>query len=360
MRSITFLPLHNGRAPRWLFSRMVKLSREISEVIIDEFGPDELVERLSNSNWFQALSCAIGYDWHSSGTTTVTIAALKEALNTSKEVYIAGGKGRVGVKTPEEIIKGVDFLSIPNQSDNFIEKSRLSAKIDASLIADDFSLYHHTFIFTKNKTWSVIQQGMFRDYAIRFQWFSKFLDQKDVANEPHSGIYSDLSNNKNISSLDFTFAENKWFRDVSIKVVEDYKKAFENINLFGAYPKRHEIIPNIDLGKRAQKIIKQIYDLDPKEFKDLLLLKGVGRSTIRSLAFISSLIYNKELAYRNPFIYSYNVGGKDKIPFEINKNHYDNIINEMDNIIDRSNIPNEEKYAALKRLNKWVLSKDIN
>ncbi|HIH50457.1 TPA: DUF763 domain-containing protein, partial [Candidatus Micrarchaeota archaeon] len=71
MRSVTELPLHGGRAPRWLFGRMVKLSQAISTVIIDEFGPDELVRRIADPNWFQALACAIGYDWHSSGTTTV-------------------------------------------------------------------------------------------------------------------------------------------------------------------------------------------------------------------------------------------------------------------------------------------------
>jgi hypothetical protein len=63
------------------FSRMVKLSEAISYVIMDDFGPDELVRRLADPNWFQALSCAVGYDWHSSGTTTVTMGALKEALN---------------------------------------------------------------------------------------------------------------------------------------------------------------------------------------------------------------------------------------------------------------------------------------
>ncbi|MGC8648718.1 MAG: DUF763 domain-containing protein [Candidatus Micrarchaeia archaeon] len=355
MKSLTFLPLHDGRAPRWLFSRMVKLSSAISNVILDEFGPDELAERLSNSNWFQALSCAIGYDWHSSGTTTVTVAALKEALNQSNEIYIAGGKGKAGIKTPEDIVIGVDKLSIPNYADTFIENSRLSAKVDSSLIADNFSLYHHAFIFTKNKNWTVIQQGMYKDYAVRFQWFSKFLDQKDIINEPHSGVFSKFSDlNENIKSLDLTAAENKWVRNSSTNIIEEYKKILDNFDFISDYPKRHKLLFNIDLSKRAQKIIENAFEIDPKEFKDLILLKGVGRSTIRSLAFVASLIYNKELSYRNPFIYAYNVGGKDKIPFEINKSKYDNLIEVMENIIDKSNLSSEEKYYTLKRLNNYI------
>ena len=31
------LPLHGGHPPKWLFSRMVKLSGAITEVILDEY-----------------------------------------------------------------------------------------------------------------------------------------------------------------------------------------------------------------------------------------------------------------------------------------------------------------------------------
>ena len=78
---ITNLPLHGGAAPRWLFTRMVQLARGISDAIILDFGPDELLHRLADPFWFQAFSCVLGFDWHSSGTTTTTCGALKMALN---------------------------------------------------------------------------------------------------------------------------------------------------------------------------------------------------------------------------------------------------------------------------------------
>ncbi|CEG13296.1 hypothetical protein MSIBF_A3620003 [groundwater metagenome] len=64
------LPLHPGTTPRWLFERMTDLSREISKVIIYVFRRDEFLRILSYPFWFQGFTCAIGFDWHSSGTTS--------------------------------------------------------------------------------------------------------------------------------------------------------------------------------------------------------------------------------------------------------------------------------------------------
>ncbi len=94
MHSSIMLPLHPGRAPKWFFGRMVRLNAAISEVIIDEFGPDEMLRRLCDKDWFQALSCTIRYDWHSSGTTTVAMGALKEGLGGNADICIAGRQGQ--------------------------------------------------------------------------------------------------------------------------------------------------------------------------------------------------------------------------------------------------------------------------
>ncbi|MBM4452735.1 MAG: DUF763 domain-containing protein, partial [Chloroflexi bacterium] len=52
---IANLPLHYGKAPRWLFDRMTKLAREITIAITAEFGPVEMLHRLSDPYWFQAF-----------------------------------------------------------------------------------------------------------------------------------------------------------------------------------------------------------------------------------------------------------------------------------------------------------------
>jgi hypothetical protein len=72
---------------------MAKLGACIVEVVVSEYGVRGLLERLWDPWFFQSLSCVLGYDWHSSGMTTVTCGALKEAVN-PLGVAFCGGKGR--------------------------------------------------------------------------------------------------------------------------------------------------------------------------------------------------------------------------------------------------------------------------
>ncbi len=101
------LPLHGGRAPPWLFKRMVSLAEGVVDAVIFERGPEELLRRLSDPFWFQALACVLGFDWHSSGTTTTTTGALKLAIKPEVHpIAVAGGKGRAGRKAPSDIEAG--------------------------------------------------------------------------------------------------------------------------------------------------------------------------------------------------------------------------------------------------------------
>jgi len=365
MHSSTILPLHPGRAPRWLFGRMAKLGAAVSNVIIDEFGPDELLSRLCDKDWFQALSCAIGYDWHSSGTTTVTMGALKEGLKDSPDIFIAGGKGKAGIRTPQDIVAGTDKLSISSSTAQaFTEHSRLAAKVDSTMVYDGIGIYHHNFVFTKNAKWGVIQQAMDPKsrMAVRFQWLSDRIDESDLTNEPHTSVHSDMNKN----TLDLTYESNRWVKPSSIELVRDPRSITDNLKQaqqrqmtlsggtsinqnLASYPSRHYMIKG-DISGQGWDAIRRAGEIDPKDYRELLLVKGMGRATLRSLAFVSSLIYGKELAYRDPVAYSYNVGGKDGIPFPVTRRTYDKVIKEMEYMVDSANIDRQEKYRALRRL----------
>jgi uncharacterized protein len=100
------LPLHGGKAPAWLFGRMVRLSREIVIYLRSEYGSREILRRLSDPFWFQAFGCVLGFDWHSSGVTTTVCGAVKEAIREiDREIgfFAAGGKGAVSRKTPSHV-----------------------------------------------------------------------------------------------------------------------------------------------------------------------------------------------------------------------------------------------------------------
>ena len=150
-RGTTNLPLHGGHTPRWLFDRMTKLSGAISEVVIEEYGTNEFLNRISDPYWFQAFSCVIGFDWHSSGTTTTTLGALKSSIDPEKHgIYISGGKGTASRKTPQGIERAGEIFNLKSSNvEDMIHSSKLSAKVDNSCLQDGYNLYVHNFFITE-------------------------------------------------------------------------------------------------------------------------------------------------------------------------------------------------------------------
>ena len=129
------LPLHTGRAPRYLFERMVPLSREILAYIAAEFGREDVLRRLSDPYWFQAFGCVLGFDWHSSGLTTTVCGALKEGLRGTENelgIFVAGGKGATSRKTPDEIRAACERVG--RDPEPLVYASRISAKVDRAKI----------------------------------------------------------------------------------------------------------------------------------------------------------------------------------------------------------------------------------
>ena len=100
------LPLHGGRVPAWLASRMSTLGTAIAESVMVHYGRPALLSRLSDPFWFQALGSVMGMDWHSSGITTSVLGALKRGLNPRAHelgIYICGGRGKQSLRTPQEL-----------------------------------------------------------------------------------------------------------------------------------------------------------------------------------------------------------------------------------------------------------------
>src|ERR671919_447188 len=190
---IAELPLHGGKAPPWLFQRMVRLGREIVRLIIEDQGPEEILKRISDPYWFQSLGCVLGFDWHSSGVTTTVCGALKEATRGREREWglvIAGGKGATSRKTPAEILDAGQKFSLRHDPQELVYLSRLTAKIDNNAIQDGFQLYHHNFFFTLSGSWAVVQQGMNDRFARRYHWYSESL--RSLTLDPHAAICSDL------------------------------------------------------------------------------------------------------------------------------------------------------------------------
>ncbi len=349
------LPLHGGKAPLWLFKRMKLLAQEILYVLRLEYEPNEILRRLSDPFWFQAFGCVLGFDWHSSGLTTTVCGATKEALKViGKEidVFAAGGKGKTALKTPQEL-EAIGYRTGIN-ADQLIYASRMTAKVDNVALQDGYKLYHHSIFFSSDASWCVIQQGLNDNtgFARRYHWISSGL--KSFVDEPHSAICSDQRNSK---VLDLTAKESSSTRETCVSatkenphvIIKELKRAVE-LNM----PKRHYITAD-DLNlNRLRKNMEKLHESDPEDFEALLGTRGVGEKTLRALALISELIYNKQPSFKDPARFSFAHGGKDGHPYPVDKELYDSSIETLKEAISKTKIGEYEKLRALKRLNRLI------
>ncbi|MBM4135805.1 MAG: DUF763 domain-containing protein [Nitrospira sp.] len=350
---IATLPLHYGKAPKWLFSRMTALSREIITALVTEFGSSELLRRLSDPYWFQALGCILGFDWHSSGLTTTVTGALKEGIKGMEKglgIFIAGGKGSTSRKTPEHIVSYADKSSI--NPTPLIYASRMSAKVDNTAVQDGYQLYHHVFIFTYKGDWAVIQQGMntVNKTARRYHWLGE--DVKDFVIEPHKAICCDMRQR----TLNMVSLESEDARKVSVALSKEKPdRAIQEVKSICALslPERHNVTLTDVNPKRLYRILTKTYERQPEDFEDLLGIEGVGPKTIRALSLVSELIYGKPPSYRDPARFSFAHGGKDGTPFPVDRKTYDKTINIIKIAIQSAKIGNTEKIEAIKRLNAY-------
>lgn len=344
------LPLHGGKAPRWLFERMKRLAREIFCHVIIEDGSEGALQKLSNPFWFQAFGCILGFDWHSSGVTTTACGALKEGikgLEQDLDFYAAGGKGKVSRRTPQEIESRCEKTGY--DASVLVKASRLSAKVDSSAVQDGYQIYHHAFFFTGSGRWCVVQQGMNDDtgMARRYHWLGD--KDTDFVNEPHTAVCCDHKG----KVLNFVARESKISRSRVTELAACPEKEVEKILQRRpelVMPRRHWVRSEDINPNYLHKILLKTYEEAPSDFESLLGIQGVGPKTLRALALTAELIYGTKTSVRDPARFSFAHGGKDGIPFPVDRDCYDKTIEILHAALNRSKLERSEKIMALKRL----------
>jgi uncharacterized protein len=348
------LPLHGGKAPAWLFTRMVLLSREILAHIVEEYGAPEVLRRLSDPFWFQAFGCVLGFDWHSSGVTTTVCGAVKESLrDTGREwgLFAAGGKGAASRKSPLQIAATCEFLG--RDPDTLVHASRTAAKVDSAAVQDGYQLYHHVFLFTSAGDWCVVQQGMNGETstARRYHWLSEHVTS--FVDEPHEAVCCDVTG----ATLNLVAAESGDVRSASAELAgqrpERTLEAVERVPEL-RLPSRHALFPEVDVDARyLSKILLKTYERAPENFEALIGIEGVGPRTLRALALAAELIYGTQASTRDPARFAFAHGGKDGIPFPVDRPTYDRTIDILSRAVDRARIDRSERIKALQRLARF-------
>jgi len=228
----------------------------------------------------------------------------------------------------------------------------MSAKVDSAAVQDGYQLYHHSFLFTTRGSWTVIQQGMNETtrYARRYHWLGETVNS--FVNEPHSAILSEVRG----QALNLVASESDPARSTIADIATNEKpetvlaelKRIKTLNL----PARHYLTTGDLHPDSLSRIILSAYERQPQDFEQLLGLQGVGAKTIRALSLVSELVHGVAPSYRDPARYSFAHGGKDGIPYPVDRKTYDKSVDILARAVRKAKLGNREEMEALRRLHR--------
>jgi hypothetical protein len=355
------LPLHGGRVPSWLATRMSSLGAVVAQAIVHHYGRDEFLQRLSHPFWFQSFGAVMGMDWHSSGITTSVIGALKRGLGPLQSelgIYVCGGRGQHSRKTPDELKAIGERVGFDGAK--LTRVSRLVAKVDSTAVQDGFDLYLHGFFVTTDGKWTVVQQGMNGDkkQARRYHWhsenFSSFVD------EPHSAI-DGLAQGEIINLTDRRATASRTAQLGLLSEIGPDGIVGELEVLLGTTPAQatlphllmpahHDVRASDVFTRRLHGTLAAAAERGPIDFADLLLTPGVGARTVRSLAMVAEIVHGAPFRFQDPARFSLAHGGKDRHPYPVPIKVYGETIRVLKSAVQKAKLGRDEELQTLKRL----------
>jgi hypothetical protein len=343
------LPLHGGRVPQWLATRMTELGTAIAEQVILDYGQSGFLTRLSDPFWFQAYGAVMGMDWHSSGITTSVLGALKRGVNprfSELGLMFCGGRGRHSVRTPDEL--RAFSLKTGLDGDALARTSRLTARVDNNAIADGFQLYLHSFAITKSGEWAVVQQGMNpeKHLARRYHWHSATV--RDFVSEPHTAIVG-----KPLGEiLNLVDARAGKAQDALLAIAKGPVEGALSDARKLTMPMHHDVrAEDVDL-KRLGAVLAVAHEKDLRDFASLLLVEGLGPRTLQSLALIAEVVHGAPSRFSDPARFSFAHGGKDGHPFPVPLKIYDESLAVLRRCLEATRLGHTEKLEGFRRLDR--------
>ena len=100
--------------------------------------------------------------------------------------------------------------------------------------------------------------------------------------------------------------------------------------------------------------VRRVYEFQPRNYEELLSVKGVGPATVRGLALVAELIYGEKASWADPVKFSFAYGGKDGVPFPVDRRAMDESIQVLRQAVEVARVGDKEKERSLRRLRRFV------
>lgn len=341
------LKLIYSSKPRWYFRQSERILTAIFESYLSIFEPKKLLKALASPTFFDGLVASASLDELGGGATTIVAVTLKNFIRPDSGLAVAGGKRPHGYKVPEEL---EELAGIFGFDEKTLEKlkyaSRLVAKVDNAAIQDGFQLYLHIMVVSWDAEWVIIQQGLkpMTNFVRRYHWISMGL--RSFVEEPHSGIVSAA---REEVVLDMTSRDSRESRRACVEAVNrdiDALKRFSKgvsrgqstLMEFDASELRR--FP-LSIPRVGCSSLLAIHEASPRNYEELLAIRGVGPSMVRFLAAAAAALYDAPPSFRDPAILF------SELPARMSA---DKPLYELAEAIKASRLSFAEKSKALSRL----------
>jgi uncharacterized protein len=346
------MPLHFGKVPRFLTERMGNMGDAIIESIVYNYGKSEVLTRMSDPNWFQALGAVMGMHWNSSGVTATVLGSLKPHINGKSNdlgLYILGGKGRQQNYSSRQIERISNKHDLPGQE--LVKSCRLTRRIDNNAVQDGFDLYQQYFILSDEGEWTSISQGMNKNNrrARRYHWHSPTV--RSFVDAPHTGICG-LEDQQVLNLVD---AQADMLRTNMVKLTKEKPQYIVEAMRDAELPDRHDVRKEDVNMTRLGSVLDLAYNRNIENFEDLVDLHGVGPRTLKALAMASEVVHGDATRFDDPARFSFAVGGKDGRPHPIDTESFDETVAMLQDSVDKAKLGDKDKSSALKRLHNLAL-----
>ena len=216
-------------------------------------------------------------------------------------------------------------------------------------------------VLDEKGNWTVVQQGLNteRRYARRYQWTD---NAESLTISPHSGI----TGTRERDVLDLTAQKSADTQKAITDLVKEDPTKVRRMFVDTRKPGQTGLESWMDVSGQGatdmivlpEKVnwgaIRAAYEWQPSNFEEVLEIRGMGAKTLRGLSLVSELVYGSSPSWEDPVRYSFAYGGKDGVPYPVEREAMDESIRFLKDAVSASKGGDKEKIDAFRRLESYA------
>jgi hypothetical protein len=201
--------------------------------------------------------------------------------------------------------------------------------------------------------------------ARRYHWLSN--NTVSFVEEPRNAVACNI---KRAKALNMVAKESESARRASVDLAKEPTKKLYNLIQSTARPQNQASLQTwlpatdnpwiqtqttLNMPRNINwDTLSRIYEFQPSNYEELLAVKGVGPATVRGLALVAELVYGEEPSWQDPVKFSFAYGGKDGVPFPVDRRAMDESIGILKKAVEESQVGEAEKLRSLQNLRRFV------